>query len=45
VLRDVRIVDRKVDKEAGTCSSIAMIPKRNLFPAPAESDAKTSEPR
>jgi len=45
VLRDVRIVDRKVDKEAGTCSSIAMIPKRNLFPTPAGSDAKTSGPQ
>lgn len=32
VLSDVRIVDRKVDKEAGTCSSTAVIPKRNLFP-------------
>jgi len=42
VLSNVRIVDRKVDKEAGTCSSIAMIPKRNLFPTPAGSDAKTS---
>lgn len=45
VLTDVRIVDRKVDKEAGTCSSIAMIPKRNLFPTPAGSDAKTSGPQ
>ena len=45
VLSDVRIVDRKVDKEAGTCSSIAMIPKRNLFPTPAGSDAKTSGPQ
>jgi hypothetical protein len=45
VLSDVRIVDRKVDKEAGTCSSIAMISKRNLFPTPAGSDAKTSGPQ
>jgi len=45
VLSNVRIVDRKVDKEAGTCSSIAMIPKRNLFPTPAGSDAKTSGPQ
>ena len=45
VLRDVRIVDRTVDKEAGTCSSTAVIPKRNLFPTPAGSDARTSGPQ
>ena len=45
VLSDVRIVDRKVDKEAGTCSSTAVIPKRNLFPTPAGSDSRTSAPR
>jgi hypothetical protein len=45
VLSDVRIVDRKVDKEAGTCSSTAEIPKRNLFPTPAGSDPRTSVPR
>jgi len=44
VLRDVRIVARTVDKEAGTCSSIAVIPKRNLFPTPAGSDARPSGP-
>ena len=32
VLSNVRIMDRKVDKETSTCSSTAMIPKRNLFP-------------
>jgi hypothetical protein len=32
VLSDVRIIDRKIDKEAGTCSSTAVIPKQNLFP-------------
>lgn len=32
VLSDVRIIDRKIDKEAGTCSSTAVIPRRNLFP-------------
>lgn len=32
MLNDVRIIDRKIDKEAGTCSSTAVIPKRNLFP-------------
>jgi hypothetical protein len=41
----VRIVDRKVDKEAGTCSSTAVIPKRNLFPTPAGPDAGISGPQ
>jgi hypothetical protein len=45
VLSDVRIVDRKVDKEAGTCSSTAVIPKRNLFPTPASPDAGISGPQ
>jgi hypothetical protein len=45
VLRDVRIVDRSVSKEAGTCSSTAMISKRNLFSTPAGSDARTSGPQ
>jgi hypothetical protein len=45
VLTDVRIVDRKVDKEAGLCSSTAVIPKRNLFPTPAGSDPRTSVPQ
>jgi len=45
VLSDVRIVDRNVDKEAGTCSSTAVIPKRNLFPTPSGSDARTSAPQ
>jgi hypothetical protein len=44
VLSDVRIVDRNVDKEAGTCSSTAVISKRNLFPTPTGSDARTSVP-
>lgn len=45
VLSDVRIVDRKVDKEAGTCSSTAEIPKRNLFPTPPTADTKVSTPQ
>lgn len=45
VLSDVRIVDRKVDKEAGTCSSTAVIPRRNLFPMPPHPDAKVSAPQ
>jgi len=32
VLREVRIIDRSANKEAGTCSSTAVIPKRNLLP-------------
>ena len=32
VLTEVRIVDRQVDKEAGTCISTAEVPRRNLFP-------------
>lgn len=45
LLSDVRIVDRNVNKEAGTCSSTATIPKRNLFPMPAGSDPRTSVPQ
>lgn len=45
VLSDVRIVDRKVDKEAGTCSSTAVIPRRNLFPTPPTPDAKIAAPQ
>ena len=45
VLTDVRIVDRKVDKEAGTCSSTAVIPRRNLFPPSPNPDAKVAAPQ
>jgi len=45
VLSDVRIVDRKMDKEAGTCSSTAVIPRRNLFPVTPHPDAKSSAPQ
>ncbi|MDE3050472.1 MAG: hypothetical protein KGJ48_11305 [Nitrospirota bacterium] len=46
VLSEVRIVDRKVDKDAGTCSSTAVIPKKNLSLTPASgSDANVSMPR
>jgi hypothetical protein len=46
VLADVRIVERKVDKDAGTCSSTAMIPKKNLSPTPVSgSDANVNMPR
>jgi hypothetical protein len=44
VLTDVRIVDRKVDKEAGTCSSIAVIPRRNLFPVPPNPNTGVTAP-
>jgi hypothetical protein len=33
VLSEARIIDRRIDKEAGTCSSTAVISKRNLFQA------------
>jgi hypothetical protein len=46
VLSEVRIVDRKMDKDAGTCSSTAVIPKKNLSPTPVSgSDANVSVPR
>ena len=46
VLSEVRIVDRKMDKDAGTCSSTAVIPKQNLSPTPVSgSDANVSVPR
>ena len=32
LLRDLKIVDRKVDKAAGTCSSTAVMRKSNLIP-------------
>ncbi|MDP1948007.1 MAG: hypothetical protein Q8L77_10960 [Nitrospirota bacterium] len=35
VLSEVRIVDRTLQKEAGTCASTAVIPKKNLSPTPA----------
>ena len=35
VLSEVRIVDRTVQKDAGTCASTAIIPKKNLSPTPA----------
>ena len=46
VLSEVRIVDRKVDKDAGTCSSTAVIPKKNLSLTPVSgSDANVNMPR
>lgn len=33
VLHNVRIVSRTTDKEAGTCASTAVIPKRELLPS------------
>ena len=35
VLSEVRIVGRTVQKDAGTCASTAVIPKKNLSPTPA----------
>jgi hypothetical protein len=45
VLSDVRIVDRKVDKEAGTCASTALIPRKNLFPASTSAGAIVPGPQ
>ena len=46
VLSEVRIADRKADKDAGTCSSTAVIPKKNLGPMPVSgSDTGVSAPR
>lgn len=45
VLSDVRIVDRNVDKEAGTCSSTAVIPKRILLPTSSNPKARSSAPQ
>lgn len=44
VLSEVRIVDRTVQKDVGTCSSTAVIPKKNLSPTPvtgANANVKT----
>lgn len=45
VLSDARIVDRKVDKEAGTCTSTAQIPRKNLFPAATSAGGKVPGPQ
>jgi hypothetical protein len=45
VLNGVRIVNRNMNKEAGTCSSTAEIPKRNLFPTSSNPDARSSTPQ
>ena len=46
VLTGVRIVNRNVDKEAGICSSTAVIPKKNLSTTPVSSgDANLSAPQ
>lgn len=42
ILTDVRIVDRKVDKENGTCMSTVEVPRQSLFrisPLPSENTA------
>jgi len=40
LLRDVRITERRVDESAGTCSSVAVMPKSRITPEGA-SDAQT----
>jgi hypothetical protein len=45
LLRDVKIVDRRVDRAAGTCSSTALMPNTNLTSKEAEnSPADTRAP-
>ncbi len=44
VLSEVRIVDRTVNKEAGTCASTAVIPKKNLT-SPPVSGSNASKPQ
>jgi len=45
VLSDVRIVDRKVDKAAGTCASTAQISRKALFPSPPNSGSDSPASR
>lgn len=46
VLSEVRIVDRTVQKEAGTCASTAVIPKKNLTSLPVSgSNANVNKPQ
>jgi len=46
MLSGVRIVERNVDQDAGTCSSTAVIPKKNLSPTAIPGhDATISPPR
>ena len=44
VLSEVRIVDRKVDKDAAICSSTAVIPKKNLT-SPLVSGSNANKPQ
>lgn len=43
LLLDVRIVDRNVDKPAGTCSSTAVMPKSHLTSKEAENQAPNAQ--
>lgn len=46
VLSEVRIVDRKIDKDAAICSSTAVIPKKNLASLPVSgSNANVNKPQ
>ncbi|MEO5955773.1 MAG: hypothetical protein ABIR36_08820 [Nitrospiraceae bacterium] len=46
VLSEVRVVDRKIDKDAAICSSTAVIPKKNLTSPPVSgSNANVNKPQ
>ncbi len=41
LLQDVKIVDQRVDEAAGTCTSVAVMPKSRVTPQPATSPPET----
>jgi len=41
LLQDVKIVDHHVDEVAGTCTSVAVMPKSRVAPQPATSPPET----
>src|SRR5256712_6948646 len=41
LLQDVKIVDQRVDEAAGTCTSVAVMPKRRVTPQPTTSPPET----
>ena len=42
LLRDVRIVDKRVDEASGTCTSIAVMPRSRVTPEPASENREAS---
>src|SRR3989454_9115683 len=41
LLQNVKIVDQRVDEAAGTCTSVAVMPKRRVTPQPTTSPPET----